>query len=72
MKSLSKTETVEVTVKLPEPMHTFYKAVAEHYEKPLETLLLEELSQDILGYLDTDVPKEVLIKIFKLEKFVES
>ena len=74
---MSKTETKEfegkvtVTLKLPEPVYHFYKAVAETYKKSLEALLIEELIQDINGILDTE-PREILVGAFGLEKFIKS
>ena len=63
---------VTVTLKIPEPVYHFYGAVAETYKKSLEALLVEELIQDINGFLDTDQPREILVGAFGLQKFIKS
>lgn len=61
---------VTVTIKLPEPVFHFYRAVADAYNKKLEDILVEELIVDIKGFTDTDAEK-ILIGAFELESFVQ-
>lgn len=64
------TETVTVTLKLPEPLYHFFTAAAETYNKSLEKMLIEELAQDAAMILDTDDPKDILIASFGLGPYV--
>ena len=61
---------VTVTLKIPEPVYHFYSAVAEAYQKKLETILVEELIADIKGFTDTDA-ETILIGSFGLKEYVK-
>jgi len=62
---------VTVTIKLPEPVYHFLKATAETFDKTLEDLIVEELTQDVCSILDTaDDPRKILISAFGLKPYI--
>jgi len=64
-------ETVEVTLKMPEPVYRFYMALAETYKQSLEEVILEELIQDVEGILDTEEPAKILVGTFGLQDYIK-
>ena len=62
---------VTVTLKIPEPVYHFLKAAAETYDKTLEDLIVEELTQDVCSILNTpDDPRKILIGAFGLKPYI--
>jgi hypothetical protein len=62
---------VTVTLKLPEPLYHFFKAAAQSYNKSVEEMLIEELTQDAAMILDTaDDPRKIIISAFGLKPYI--
>jgi hypothetical protein len=65
---------VTVTLKIPEPVFHFYRAVAESKDMKLEDYLVEELIENIEARLDSGNVGEltaIITKSFGLEKFLK-
>lgn len=69
---MSKTETVEVTLKLPKPVADFFKAFGGSNNKTVENTIIDELIADIICLLDIDSRmKNLIIYQYGLEKILE-
>jgi len=67
-----KQETVEVTLKLPKPIYTFYKALADSQKTQVENKIADDLLNAISNfYLDIETEiKALIIHQYGLEGMV--
>ena len=70
---MSKTETVEVALRLPKSVSDFYSAYAESTNQVFENLLVEELISDIEMHLDIEPNmRNLIIHQYGLEELVKT
>ncbi|GAI09810.1 unnamed protein product [marine sediment metagenome] len=71
---MSKTELVEVTLKLPKPIYTFYKKLADSQKTQVENKIADDLLNTISNfYLDIETEiKDLIIHQYGLEGMVKT
>ena len=64
-------ETETVTLKMPEPIFHFYRAMGEAYDKNLEDMLIQQLTDAVVMIIDSNQASEILSSCFGLKEYLK-